>query len=199
MQTDSNPSRLLSELLHSLRTSLTILKHQNLPVNASEEVDYMSRNIKIVQWLSGPRTVKADEVKLSEVLKEVKTNDRCIVELTEISTVSDGKLIRVAVSEIIDNALKFSESEVFVSVHKTDPYLTIRIEDTGPGIPTADSKNVTEPFFRLDRDRVLARAGSGLGLAYAADIASVLGGKLSFISSDSGTTFFFQFRNHAEQ
>ena len=58
-------------------------------------------------------------------------------------------------------------------------YLTIAVEDDGPGIPADKRDLVFRPFFRLDEARNLDEAGSGLGLAIARDIARGHGGDVT--------------------
>jgi two-component system osmolarity sensor histidine kinase EnvZ len=61
----------------------------------------------------------------------------------------------------------------------TSGYLTIHIDDDGPGIPADKREDVFRPFHRLDEARNQDQAGSGLGLAIARDIARAHGGDVT--------------------
>lgn len=88
-----------------------------------------------------------------------------------------------ALSNILDNAVKFSEerSSVRVGVRETAGTVEIEVEDRGMGIAASDHERVFEPFARLDRDK----GGAGLGLAIARKLGEAQGGRLS-LSSELG-------------
>jgi two-component system osmolarity sensor histidine kinase EnvZ len=67
----------------------------------------------------------------------------------------------------------------------SDKSLRIRVEDDGPGIPTAQRSEAIKPFTRLDQSRNQNMgSGVGLGLAIATDIARAHGGVLRLGQSD---------------
>lgn len=83
-----------------------------------------------------------------------------------------------AVENLIGNAIRHGR-RVEVSVALAPRQVTIRIEDDGPGIPSAQREEAMRPFTRLDAARNQDRGGGvGLGLAIAADIARSHGGAL---------------------
>lgn len=79
---------------------------------------------------------------------------------------------------IIENACKFSARQVKVSGTAD----AIIVEDDGPGIPAADRDRVLARGARLDE----SKAGTGIGLAVARDVAALYGGALSFDTSPLG-------------
>ncbi|MGH6841392.1 MAG: ATP-binding protein, partial [Methylocella sp.] len=65
-------------------------------------------------------------------------------------------------------------------------FLTIHVDDDGPGIPPARREDVFRPFFRLDDARNQDEGGTGLGLAIALDIARSHGGNITLGDSKAG-------------
>lgn len=82
-------------------------------------------------------------------------------------------------SNVWSNAIKLSNNLTIDGLHENG-WLTITIEDDGPGIPEAERANVFRPFYRIDQARNLNKdqAGTGLGLAIALDVARTHGGDI---------------------
>jgi signal transduction histidine kinase len=87
-----------------------------------------------------------------------------------IMVAADPKLLFEAVSNLVDNAIKFTgEGGVVTLGLDGDPVRpSVIIEDTGPGIPEAEKVAVLQRFYRGERDRMVP--GSGLGLSIVAAI-----------------------------
>jgi PAS domain S-box-containing protein len=93
---------------------------------------------------------------------------------------------------LLDNAIKYSDSgdRVDVEIEEDDSTLTVRIRDTGVGIPKEDLNQLFERFYRVDKDRSRATGGSGLGLAISRQIVEMHGGSISVASEvDVGSVF----------
>jgi signal transduction histidine kinase len=93
---------------------------------------------------------------------------------------------------LLDNAIKYSDSgaRVDVEIDEDDSSLTVRIRDTGVGIPKDDLNQLFERFYRVDKDRSRATGGSGLGLAISKQIVEMHGGSISVESEvDVGSVF----------
>ncbi|MBE9047576.1 histidine kinase [Pleurocapsales cyanobacterium LEGE 10410] len=79
---------------------------------------------------------------------------------------ADEKLIRQLISNLLDNAIKYTPEQGQISLsilHRTNQKVQVSICDTGPGIPLEKRKRIFEDSFRLQRDRT--SEGYGLGLA----------------------------------
>jgi PAS domain S-box-containing protein len=101
------------------------------------------------------------------------------------------KLYQVFIN-LLDNAIKYSNSgaRVDVEIEEDDSTLTVRIRDTGVGIPKEDLNQLFERFYRVDKDRSRATGGSGLGLAISRQIVEMHGGSISVESEvDVGSVF----------
>jgi signal transduction histidine kinase len=93
---------------------------------------------------------------------------------------------------LLDNAIKYSDSgaRVDVEIEEDDSTVTVRIRDTGVGIPKEDLSQLFERFYRVDKDRSRATGGSGLGLAISKQIVEMHGGSISVESEvDVGSIF----------
>ncbi len=90
----------------------------------------------------------------------------------------DPEMLRQAVSNLTDNAIKFSPpgGEVRLSAVASPPWIEITVADQGPGIPPEDRSRAIERFFRGEAAR--STPGSGLGLALVQAVAQLHGGTL---------------------
>lgn len=96
------------------------------------------------------------------------------------------------VGNLVDNAVRHARSRVEVSAHLEDttgdeqPWLVVRIDDDGAGVPAADRERVFERFVRLDEARDRDSGGSGLGLAIARGLAHGWGGDVRLADASGG-------------
>lgn len=93
-----------------------------------------------------------------------------------------------ALSNLLDNAVKFSheQSRVTVWTREVEGTVEVLVEDRGIGIPLPDQERIFDPFVRLDREP----PGAGLGLSIARELAEAQGGRLSLESEPGrGSTF----------
>ena len=109
----------------------------------------------------------------------------------------DGEKLKLALHNLIDNAIKYNmqNGSVTVRVAKSvgDSSLTILIEDTGLGVPEGDVSKLFTKFFRAPNVIKVQTEGSGLGLYITKNIILRHGGKISVESVENrGTTFRIQ-------
>jgi PAS domain S-box-containing protein len=106
--------------------------------------------------------------------------------------VCDAQKIYQVLLNLLDNAVKYSDpgARVEIGVLKDVDSVTIRVSDTGVGIPEEDLSNLFDRFYRVNKDRSRATGGSGLGLAISKQIVDLHGGQLSVRSEVGvGSTF----------
>ncbi len=110
----------------------------------------------------------------------------------------DQGLVRQALTNLVDNAVKYTprEGEVRVSGRLLAPEesglptLELSVSDTGPGIRQEHQGRIFERFYRVDTARSRALGGTGLGLAIVKHAAALHGGSVKVVSeADRGTTF----------
>jgi signal transduction histidine kinase len=104
----------------------------------------------------------------------------------------DERRITQAVSQLVSNAVKFTEAGGSVTVEAgltPECDLFVSIADTGIGIPDAEMERVFEPFTQLDGSLSRRYAGAGLGLFTARAVVTAHGGQLDLTSRPGeGTT-----------
>jgi two-component system sensor histidine kinase RstB len=99
----------------------------------------------------------------------------------ESSVLLDKLLTERAITNLVKNADKYGESEVYVCIDKIDDSIVVYVEDNGKGIPAQQQANIFEPFQQIND--VNQKIGFGLGLAIVKEIAQLHGG--SVVVSDS--------------
>ena len=120
----------------------------------------------------------------------------CVTESRlQVPAIGDEFRIRQIISNLIDNAIKFTEhGEVTVSemVNGDDGTYTVTIEDTGAGIAPDVQSEIFKSFAQADNSSTRKHGGTGLGLSIANQLAEMMGGGISIESQlNSGSRFTF--------
>jgi len=114
-----------------------------------------------------------------------------------VATRGDPEEVRAAVSNLIDNAIKYSGGHVAVSVETAQvdgKFVSVRVKDAGPGIPKDELKQVFKRFYRVPGPLASRVKGTGLGLYIVRAVARHHGGRV-WAESDGpgrGSTFVIQ-------
>ena len=128
-----------------------------------------------------------------------QAQERGIRLVTEIpaflsSVLADEDRITQVLSNLLDNALKYTESggSVTVTAREADGYVRVDVRDTGSGILEKDLPRVFERFYRADRQHSSEKIGTGLGLSIVKHIVQAHNGQV-FVESvfGRGSTFSF--------
>ncbi|MCE5323788.1 PAS domain-containing protein [bacterium] len=109
----------------------------------------------------------------------------------DISVRMNAPLLEQAVTNLIDNAIKYSPGgSVTIKTQKTDHEAAIRVIDTGVGIEPEHIPRLFERFYRVDKARSRKMGGTGLGLAIVKHIVQAHNGRTEVLSKPgSGSTF----------
>lgn len=91
--------------------------------------------------------------------------------------------VRIALTHVVNNALKFSQSQVDFSLSLNADTLVAVVQDTGVGIPQAEIQSVFQPLYRASNN--LDTTGYGIGLPLAAKEVAAVNGDIN-IESDTG-------------
>jgi signal transduction histidine kinase len=99
---------------------------------------------------------------------------------THIRVKADSDQLSRAISNLIENGLKFGSSVIITVRERSDGIVDIDVQDDGPGIPEAEKLRVLEPFYRSDHARSLNGQDSfGLGLSISRLVAEAHSGSLT--------------------
>ncbi|TOF88307.1 hypothetical protein CGJ15_24805 [Vibrio parahaemolyticus] len=99
-------------------------------------------------------------------------------------------LLRLALDNLISNAIRYSCKHVHIEVTTKGRFIRITIKNDGPPIEDNKRQELFMPFSRLDDSRTSKSGGFGLGLAIAKSAANSMEGTLSLVKSDDLETAF---------
>jgi len=105
------------------------------------------------------------------------------------SVVGDGEELRTAVSNVIDNAIKYSGPAVDIAVRLETPddkHVTLSVQDNGVGISAQELKRIFKRFYRVPNRTLSHVKGTGLGLFIVRTIARKHGGRVFAKSEGEG-------------
>jgi len=152
--------------------------------------------LRIAEIEAGARRSAFAMLDLSPLLLDIEdlyhavAEDRGILLRTEICNplrlLGDRELIQQAVTNLLENALKFSPEGAVITFRaaRAGATIEITIADNGPGISEQDRLRATERFFRAESAR--STTGSGLGLALVSAVANLHNGMLSLSDNHPG-------------
>ena len=191
-------SEMLSGISHDLRTPLTRLKLQlamlnqkDISVKMSKDIDEMEDMLNsYLQFAKSQVQETSTATNINKLFDEIaseKNSKNVYLDLPfQVVLVARKNALKRCLNNIIENGLSYAEN-VYVHISKSTNRLNIFINDDGPGIPLNQYKNVFKPFYRLDESRNLNKAGVGLGMSIAEDIARSHGGDIELsVSKQKG-------------
>lgn len=190
---------MLNGVSHDLRTILTRFKLSLALIGKGDEiedlrrdVDEMSRMLEgYLAFARGDAGEQAVETDLRALVEELVGDAMRHGHPATVRIEGDATVIvrpdafRRMLSNLLSNAARYGERIAVDAVHE-GRWLTVTVDDDGPGIPEAMREEVFKPFVRLDEARNQDEGGSGLGLAIARDIARAHGGDISLDDSPLG-------------
>jgi len=194
--------RLLGDVSHELRSPLTRLQlavalaEKNMGNNVEQqkhltrcemEVDRLDEMIADVLTLSrlehSHNAFTADEIELNRFIEQVVNDCQYFANSKNVtitfkgevrcSILADVKLLASAISNVVNNAVKYSpiDNEVTVTLMKQlseqKKQIVLTVSDQGPGVPDDMITELFSPFFRVADGRERSSGGTGLGLAIA--------------------------------
>jgi PAS domain S-box-containing protein len=105
---------------------------------------------------------------------------------------ADEGQLRQVLTNLIDNAIKYSPSggDVSVRIEPTGKYVRFTVADEGLGIPAAEHERIFEKFYRLDPDMTRGIGGTGLGLYISRELVRRVHGRIWVEPGDGGGSVF---------
>jgi two-component system sensor histidine kinase SenX3 len=110
----------------------------------------------------------------------------------DVFVMGDGELLTVAVKNLVENAIQYSDRKQSVGIGVTtrNGHVDIIVTDQGVGIPADEQSRVFERFYRVDESRDRTTGGTGLGLSLVKHIALSHRGEVTLFSQPGvGSTF----------
>ena len=213
--------RFTADVSHELRTPLTAIRsvgevglrggrreegqYRAIIGSMLEEVDRLAGLVDRLLTLSRAETGEAklsiEPIALKDladsvvgdlaVLAEEKSQQLVVEAHGSPRALSDRLMVRQALINLVDNAIKFAPaaSAIIVRVADTPEHAIVDVIDRGPGIPAAAHDRIFDRFFRA-QSAPADVAGTGLGLSIAKSAVETANGTLTLEHSDQhGTTF----------
>lgn len=167
--------RIIDDLL-----DLSRIEAEDTPIQELVEIE------KVVAEAVG-RIGPSAEVRLVSV--EFKPTD------TPSFVLGDRRQLTSAIYNLLDNAVKYSESDSIVSieVNRGESWVDILVTDQGIGIPSRDLERIFERFYRVDQARSRSTGGTGLGLSIVRHVVNNHKGNI-FVESREGSGSVFTLR-----
>lgn len=190
---------MLAGVSHDMRTVLTRFRLQVAFFGAGPETEALESDIDEMQamleaylaFARGDGDEEATPTDIAEMLKAIRAEaERAGFALTEsfhgdpIVTLKPYAIKR-ALGNLVGNACRYGY-RVEITARHSHGWLSVIVDDDGPGVPVEERENVFRPFYRLDQARNQDEGGTGLGLAITRDIVRGHGGDVRLETSPLG-------------
>lgn len=197
---------LRGEIEVTLRSERSPREYQRVLHSALEEIERMTTMTEELLLInraeSRQLSLRREPTDLLAVAQESLDGFRHRIAEKELRTVCvsgdggmqpsvDAELMRRLLDELLDNAITYSEfgGALTVRLEQGPGVERVVVEDSGPGIATADLPHLFEPYYRADQARTRG-AGTGLGLTAALAIARLHGGVIRAMNRATGGARF---------
>ncbi|HEV2630290.1 MAG TPA: ATP-binding protein [Pseudolabrys sp.] len=190
---------MLAGVSHDLRTVLTRFKLELALIDTNPEVEAMKKDVDemarmleaYLAFARGDLGESSAPTDMADFLEELRLDAErhghratVVFHGPPIVTVRPAAFKR-CLANLVSNAARYAPS-IAITGHRDHRYLTVTVDDDGPGIPADMREDVFKPFLRLDDARNQDEGGTGLGLAIARDIARSHGGDITLGDSPLG-------------
>lgn len=202
--------KFIAMLAHELRTSLSVLRlafgtqpmSDKAVGSAQRAMDGMSdiieRSSQAEKLADGVFRFERAPCDVSALLRAVMADSTAPLRLQlgipehSVNLETDGKLLRIVLANLIDNALKYGAEDlpVVVSLNVAQGRVVIRVANAVGRAGRPDPERIFEKYYRSPLAH--ARTGSGLGLYIAGAMANLLGGRLYLIPDGEKVVFELQ-------
>ncbi|CAM5469850.1 histidine kinase OS=Afipia felis OX=1035 GN=envZ_2 PE=4 SV=1 [Afipia felis] len=190
---------MLAGVSHDLRTILTRFKLELALLGDGMEADGMRKDVDemsgmledYLAFARGDSGEQATPTDMAQALEELRGDAERHGHRASVAFEGDPMVtVRPAsfkrcLANLVSNAARHGDT-IAITGHRDDRWLTVTVDDDGPGIPLELREEVFKPFLRLDDARNQDEGGSGLGLAIARDIARAHGGDITLADSPLG-------------
>ena len=221
-ETEQTRREMIANISHDLRSPITsiqgflgAIEDGTIPADmtdkyisvAMEETKRLSKLVENVMDMNkaqaGELSINKEEFSIAELIrsivilnetriKEKKLNVSLIFDSNTVVFADYEKISRV-LQNLLDNAIKFTAEEGWVTVETTSckDKLMISVKNSGEPLTEDDKKHVFDRFYKADRSRGLDNSGSGLGLAIVKELLKAHGETIRVASGDNWNEFQF--------
>ncbi len=182
---------MLAGVSHDLRTILTRFKLEMELIGDSPEVEGMKKDVDemngmleaYLAFARGDAGEQAAPTHIAALLEELRSDAERNGHKASATfhglpvVIVKPAAFKRCLANLVSNAARHGKT-ISILGQRDHRWLTVTVEDDGPGIPIAMREDVFKPFLRLDNARNIDEGGSGLGLAIARDIARSHGGDI---------------------
>ena len=190
---------MLAGVSHDLRTILTRFKLELALLGDTPEIEAMKKDVDemaamleaYLAFARGDMGELPAPTDISALLEELKLDTErhghraSVIFHGQPEVTVRPAAFKRCLANLVTNASRFA-STVAITGHRDHRWLTVTVDDDGPGIPVQLREDVFKPFLRLDDARNQDEGGTGLGLAIARDIARSHGGDITLGDSPLG-------------
>ncbi len=166
---------------------------EKIYAEAQRMISLVEDILHLSQLDGGADGVTHEECDLASIIDEVFSNLASAAELAKVTLIREGKnisvtgipqLIRAIIFNLCDNSIKYNRAggEVRVSVSESESAVSIKVSDTGIGIPAEHIDRIFERFYRVDKSHSKEVGGTGLGLSIVKHAAKVHNAQISVSS-----------------
>lgn len=173
--------------------------------NASKLKEIVESLSNVDNYQSGAARVRQRRISLARVVEDVAASflemarQKDVLLTTDIESrdmlvEADGSKIAIALSNLVKNALTFTDQggHVTVSAQLATGYVEVSVQDDGVGIPSGDLPHIFERFFQVESHLTRRHGGMGLGLSVAKAMIEMHGGRIWVESTEGkGSKFIF--------
>ena len=180
----------VDELRNAMEAALAQIEKVSIAVSAILRISAVENGARKTQFREFDLgEVCAQVCDFYEPLAESKGVTMVIDVASPVPLRGDPDLMREALSNLVDNAIKFTPAggAVRTEARMADGRPFIRVSDTGPGVPPQERERIFDRFYRGERSS--KSPGHGLGLSIAETIASLHGFKLAVEDNNPGARF----------
>ncbi|NVJ97861.1 MAG: sensor histidine kinase [Alphaproteobacteria bacterium] len=194
----------VGNLAHALKTPLSVILNEvegakdasgkaigAQAANIQRHIDHHLKRARIAGGGSGPGLEVKDRVeKIARAIERLNQEKGLKVSVSVQASIKfDGEKedFDEVVGNIVENAGKWANTQIAITVQRLNgegrrPFLVLRVDDDGPGVPESEMEQLFERGRRLDEQT----PGTGLGLAIVRDIVELYGGSASIEKSGLG-------------
>jgi two-component system osmolarity sensor histidine kinase EnvZ len=190
---------MLNGVSHDLRTMLTRFKLSLAVIDESAEVEPLQRDVDEMQrmleaylaFARGDGGEPTEPTDLRGILDSLRADAERHGARVEVEANGDLSVrvrplaIKRCLGNLVANAARHADT-IALKAAREQRFITICVDDDGPGIAPEHREDVFRPFHRLDEARNQDEGGSGLGLAIARDVARSHGGEVTLSTSPLG-------------